>query len=326
MNLGALPPEINTGRMHSGPGSVSMSLAAEAWDDLAEQLYDIAESYGSVASMLSKARQHPASMAMAASATSYTGWLHAIAALAQQTARQAKASIDAFESAIASVVPPSVIDSNRALRMSLATANCLAQNSPVIADADAAYERIWAQDVDAMHSYAAAAEAAATLTPFTPPPTDGFADQDVAVAETPGTWTLIAAPQVVSAGGHVMPVIPRALRALSLSPITTFDTCLAAVTSPLSKLGSLSAPSDFAINHLSSLNKTASLSTATALLSRSPHADGVKPSVTVSLGRASPIGTLSVPQSWATTAMPRRVGVEPLDGDYLTIDPFTLLW
>lgn len=326
MSLGELPPEINSGRLHSGPGSASMRLAAEAWEEMAARLYDFAQSYGSVASMLFKAGQQSVAMAIAASAVSYTGWLNAVAARAQHAARQAKASVDAFESALAAVVPPAVIDTNRALRMSLATANCLAQHSPAIADTDGVYERMWAHDVDAMYTYAAASEAASTLTPFDSPPTAGSGEHDTAVAEASGAWSLIAAPQVVSAGGHVLPVIPRALRALSRSPITTFDTYLSAVTSALSKLGSLSAPSDVAINHLSSLNKTASLSRAAALMPRATGVGGAKPLVIARLGRATAIGTLSVPQSWAAAAISSHADVEPADGDDLMIDPSNLLW
>lgn len=324
MSLGELPPEINSGRLHSGPGPASMSRAAAAWDDTAAQLYDIAEGYGSVASMLFQARQDPASMAVAAAVVSFAAWLNAVAARARQAARQAKASVDAFECALAAAVPPSVIGANRALRTALVTANCLAQNGPAIADTDAGYERIWAQDVDAMYAYAAAAAAASTLAPFDSPPTVGSGRHDPAAAEN--GWSLIAAPQVVSAGGHVMPVIPRALRALSRSPITTLDACLSAVTSPLSQLGSLSAPTDFAINRLNSLNKTASLRRAAALLPLPGQAGVATTSATARLGRASSIGALSVPRSWARAAMPRDIELEASDGDYLLIDPSNLLW
>lgn len=201
-------------------------------------------------------------------------------------------------------MPPSVIDANRALRTALVTANGLAQNGPAIADTDAGYERIWAQDVDAMYAYAAASAAASTLTPFDSPPTVGSGQHDPAIAET--AWSLIAAPQVVSAGGHVMPVIPRALRALSRSPITTFDACLSTATSPLSKLGSLSAPTDFAINRLSSLNKTASLRRAAALLTHPGQVGGATAEATARLGRAFDRGTVGAPIMGESRDAPRH--------------------
>ena len=38
MDFGALPPEINSGRMYAGPGAGSMLAAAAAWDGLAAEL------------------------------------------------------------------------------------------------------------------------------------------------------------------------------------------------------------------------------------------------------------------------------------------------
>jgi hypothetical protein len=109
------------------------------------------------------------------------------------------------------------------------------------------------------------------------------------------------APQVLSAGQQVMSAIPQALQAFSASPLTTVDVPLAAVTSPLSKLSSLTTPSDVALTHLSSMNKAAALQTATSLLSLL-----TKPSVTARLGRAASVGTstgtLSVPRAWAQAA------------------------
>ncbi|HXA90922.1 MAG TPA: PPE family protein, partial [Mycobacterium sp.] len=47
-DFGALPPEINSGRMYAGPGSGSMMAAASAWDGLAAELTTGASGYGSV--------------------------------------------------------------------------------------------------------------------------------------------------------------------------------------------------------------------------------------------------------------------------------------
>ena len=38
MDFGALPPEFNSARMYSGPGSASMMAAATAWNGLAARI------------------------------------------------------------------------------------------------------------------------------------------------------------------------------------------------------------------------------------------------------------------------------------------------
>jgi PPE-repeat protein len=95
-----------------------------------------------------------------------------------------------------------------------------------------------------------------------------------------------------------MSVIPEALQGLSSSPLTTLQASLAAVTPTLSKLNSLTAPTDFAIGHLNSMNKTAALHS----LFPKPAAGNV---VSAGLGRGTPVGGLSVPRTW-TTAAPAR--------------------
>ncbi|WP_155725996.1 PPE domain-containing protein, partial [Mycobacterium avium] len=38
MDFGALPPEVNSGRMYAGPGSGPLMAAAAAWDEVAAEL------------------------------------------------------------------------------------------------------------------------------------------------------------------------------------------------------------------------------------------------------------------------------------------------
>jgi PPE-repeat protein len=283
MNFATLPPEINSGRMCAGPGSGSMTEAAAAWDKLAARLYARLADYRSVTSKL----------AQACRATPYLEWLEATAARAAHAATQAETAASAFESAVAAMVPPPVIAANRAERISLASANCLGQGGPAIADTEADYDRMWVRDAQAMNTYAGACAEAAVVAPFSSPAaTAGPAGEGVTVI-----W----------AGQQVMSAIPQALQAFSSSPLTTVDASLSAVTSPLSKLSSLTAPSDVALTHLSSLNKAAALQTA-AVLRRLI----TKPSVTAGFGRVASVGALSVPQAWAKAAL--AVAVEPQPG------------
>ncbi|POY07039.1 hypothetical protein C3474_21590 [Mycobacterium kansasii] len=93
MDFGALPPEINSGRMYIGPGSGPMLAAAAAWDSLAAGLHSTAASYSSVISGLTAGWQGPASITMAAAAAPYTAWINATAAQAEQTATQARVAM-----------------------------------------------------------------------------------------------------------------------------------------------------------------------------------------------------------------------------------------
>jgi PPE-repeat protein len=298
MNFATLPPEINSGRMYDGPGSGSMTEAVTAWERLAIRLCTAAADYRAVTSELAAGLAGPASTALTEAATPYIDWLDATAAQAEHAATQAQAAASAHDTALAAMVPPPAIDANRAQRTSLAKANCLGQTSPAIADTEAEYEQMWVQDANAMHAYAGASADASTMTPFTSPPTIAGAASLGAAA----TWAVKSAPDLVSAGHQVMTTIPETLQALSLSPLTTFDAPLSAVTSPLSKLSSLSAPSGFAITHLNSLNKTAALRW---LLPDQGGARGA--AITAGFGRGPLIGTLSVPQTWATATAPITV-------------------
>jgi PPE-repeat protein len=310
MDFETLPPEINSGRMYCGPGSGSIMVAATAWDQLAGRLYDTAAYWRAVTSKLAQGPQGPqgpAAIAMTQASAPYIGWLNATAAQAEHAATQAAAAASIHESALAAMVPPQVINANRAQRISLSTTNCLGQNSPAIADIDAEYEQMWATDTDAMYAYAGASADASTVTPFTSPPatTAGPAGQGVGTRQASGAWTLSAAPEIISAGYQVISTIPEAMRALSSSPLTTLDAPLSSVTSSLSKLSSLSAPSGFAITHLSRLNKDA------ALMSFAPNQGRVsRAAFTAGFGRGRSIGTLSVPPGWVTETTISPVIVE----------------
>jgi PPE-repeat protein len=140
MDFAALPPEITSGQMYSGPGSRPLLAAAAAWDGLAAELRSTATAYGSEVSGLSDGPwQGPSSASMAAAAATYVDWLTATATQAEQTAAQAKVAASAYATAFAITVPPPVIADNRALLTALVAANLLGQNTAAIAATEAQY-------------------------------------------------------------------------------------------------------------------------------------------------------------------------------------------
>ena len=188
LDFGALPPEINSGRLYVGAGSGPMLAAAAAWDSLAADLQSAASSYGStVEGLVAGPWTGPSSMAMAAAASPFVTWVSTAAAQAEEAAAQAKLAAGAYETAFAATVPPPIIAANRALLAALIATNFLGQNTPAIAATEAHYVEMWAQDAAAMYAYAGSSSAASQLTPFTEPPqttnTSATADQSAAVSQ-----------------------------------------------------------------------------------------------------------------------------------------------
>ncbi len=171
MNYGALPPEVNSLRIYTGPGSGPMRAAAAAWGTLSAELHSAVTSYESViAELTGQSWRGPASVALTQAAARYAAWMAATAAQLDQTAAQASAAAAAYEAAFSATVPPAVVSANRAQLLLLVATNVLGQNTAAIAANEAAYGEMWAQDAAAMYSYAASSAAATGLAPFTEPP------------------------------------------------------------------------------------------------------------------------------------------------------------
>lgn len=171
IDFGALPPEFNSARMYAGAGSSSLTTAASAWSALAAELNSAALGYENVVTQLSSEEWlGPASASMASAVTPYVTWMNTTATQAQQAATQANAAAAAFEQAFASVVPPPLIAANRATLAQAVATNVLGQNTGVIAQLEAQYGEMWAQDATAMYTYAGQSAAATKVTPYTAAP------------------------------------------------------------------------------------------------------------------------------------------------------------
>ncbi|HZC93543.1 MAG TPA: PPE family protein [Mycobacterium sp.] len=245
MDFSILPPEVNSGRMYTGPGAGPMLAAAAAWDDLAMELSSSAASYATeVSDLTSGPWQGPSSASMAAAAAPYVQWMSTTAAQAEETGNQARAAAAAYEAAFAATVPPPVIAANRALLMMLIATNILGQNTPAIAATEAHYMEMWAQDATAMYAYAGSAASAAQLTPFTQPPqttsTAGAAAQSAAATQA----STSGASNIGSQLAQFINSLPTALQNLATglldSPTTGSTNLLSGLSLP--QLASVSLP------------------------------------------------------------------------------------
>lgn len=294
LDFAALPPEINSARIYSGPGVAPMMAVASAWDTLAAQLELYAAGYHSVVSELEDhSWSGAASIAMASAAAPYIAWARTTAAQAERAASQARAAAAAYEAAVAATVPPEAVTTNRLLLATLVATNFFGQNTTMIAATQAAYVEMWAQDAAAMYTYAASSSAAIQLDQFSEPPQTTTAQLGPALPQQ---------LQTGSAAGH------------SGSWSGLWPTVL---LTAFGDINALTGPANFAAALSRAITSAGSFGTG---LYRSDIQAGAKDvpgtrsatvrgPVLVSTARAATVGKLSVPQSWtAATA-----GTSPSD-------------
>jgi PPE-repeat protein len=335
MDFGIYPPEINSGRMYTGPGSGPMMAAAQAWGSLADELYTAASGYQSVVSELTDGVwSGPSSSAMGAAAGSYIEWLSATAAQAEQTAAQARAAAAAYEAAFAMTVPPPEIAANRSLLAVLVATNFLGINTPAIAATEAQYAEMWAQDAVAMYVYAGSSAAATVLTPFSSPHqnTDpgGSASQAAAVSQAAGTSagnvqsTVSSVPQALSAtatpaqsdlldfldnlSNLLTVVFGPATNAVFLAAILPADILSGPADLPINYVGfGTGVSSDENVSGFAGIvpwpdTGPAPVTRFPATLLNPPPGGVPAPTVSAGMGGANMVGGLSVPRGWTVEA------------------------
>jgi PPE-repeat protein len=169
MEFTTLPPEVTSALIHSGPGAESLIAASGAWQQLGTNLEDSAENYGAALSSLSGTWHGPSSTAMAQAVEPYVTWLSTTAQQTQQIAAAAQAAAAAFNSVRASVVPMAEVTANRMRLVQLLATNGFGRNLPAIAETEAEYQSMWANNSAAMSRYQAASAQASTLPQFASP-------------------------------------------------------------------------------------------------------------------------------------------------------------
>lgn len=293
MGFSALPPEINSTRIYSGPGSGPLVAAATAWGRLASQLRTTAATCSSaLATLTSEGWQGAASMAMMSAVAPYVEWLTRTATQAEQTAAQAEVAANAYNQAFAMTVPPSAVAANRSQLATLTATNILGQNTPAIAANEAHYGEMWAQDATAMESYSAMSASATALPQFTPPAQSGSAEEGLVDGDTAETFLALTA---VRTGLGVMRT--AALDVIgTLIPIASIGSFLVADASLMREYQKDEREAANRSPGVTLVDETGGTVLPTAGLASSTRG-GVMSAIA---GRASSVGALSVPQAWST--------------------------
>jgi len=264
-DFGALPPEVNSTRLHAGPGAASLLSAAAAWDQLAAELRCAAAACGSAITRLNADWRGPTATRMATAAAGYPKWLSRTAGRAEHAAGQARSAAAAYTAALAATVPPAVVAANRAEHTALSATNIVGQHTAAIAANEGRYADMWSQNAAAMHGYAARAAAATRLDPFVPP------------------------PQIAAPGATADPTPLGS----ALSAVDGF------ITGPLAP-GSLfvipSTPEFLGIDTLGVVMEGGPPAEADVVRAPRP------PAVSAVAGRAGLVGQLSVPRTWSMAA------------------------
>jgi PPE-repeat protein len=217
MDVLALPPEVTSALIHTGPGAGSLMEASAAWQRLGVELEGLVGSYASVLSSLTETWTGPSASAMMQAVQPYLAWLRDLGQQAQQTAASAAAAAAAFSTVRSTVVTPAQVAANRRLLAQLLATNFLGRNLGAIATTEAQYQEMWAMNSAAMGRYQVASTQAAKLTQPSSPPAiadpSGVANQASVV---PTATASSAASTAAAAGAAPLAAAPVAADPINL--------------------------------------------------------------------------------------------------------------
>jgi len=170
MFYGALPPEVNTGRLMAGAGDAPMYQAAAGWEMLAISLETQAEELAASLVALQGSWQGSGSQQAITASTPMVQWLRTAALQAQKRAMQAIAQASAYAAAVMTTPPLPEIEQNHITNAVLNATNFLGVNTaPIGANEFDYFVRMWNQAAGAMEGYQAETTMNTVFEPVVPP-------------------------------------------------------------------------------------------------------------------------------------------------------------
>ncbi|WP_082607675.1 PPE family protein [Mycobacterium haemophilum] len=167
-----LPPEINSANMCNGPGPLSMAHASMEWELLGQEMWDLKCSFDQMLSCLTEEWSGEVARQVINAAKPFQDWLVDLDKQITNVGNETQHILRAFLDAHHEVVPPALIDANRAEVLALVNDNELGLNNTAIAALEGEYGRYWDQDGGAMMTYRARLSRAMRRlsTPWLQPP------------------------------------------------------------------------------------------------------------------------------------------------------------